>query len=136
MFSGVRQITYAGYSMYPSLRPGDVLVVRQIPPNEIRLGDILCLPEGGSYVSHRVVHMQINENRCLFKIKGDNLTGCAHPMEIIADPILKVIMIKRPGRGLITPRHGTILALLSRKNLTYGIIKGKLGKLLKHGPKL
>jgi len=121
--------------MYPSLRPGDALVVRQIPSKNIQVGDILCLPENGKYVSHRIVNMEINENLHFITTKGDNLTQCAPPMEIRNEPLLKVVMVKRAGKRLVKPRFGKTLALLSRNNLTYGIIKGKLGKIVRSGLK-
>jgi len=136
----MKQIAFAGHSMYPSLRPGDTLVLRPVPPHEIRVGDILCLPENRAYVAHRVVRMTTSEKHARITLKGDNLAQCPAPIEIpvkipmetMLYPLFKVVLVKRPAKGLITPRFGPILACLSRHNLTYGIIKGKLGKFLKN----
>ena len=127
----MKQVAFTGYSMYPSLRPGDILVLREIPSKDIQVGDILCIPENGNYVSHRVVHLETKENHHLISTKGDNLTQCAPPVEIREDALLKVVMVKRAGKGLVKPGFGKTLALLSRNNLTYGIIKGKAGRLVR-----
>ncbi|MBW1942654.1 MAG: hypothetical protein JRJ51_07455 [Deltaproteobacteria bacterium] len=132
MFSSVRQISFSGYSMYPTLRPGDTLVVREIPSKDIQVGDILCIPENGNYVSHRVVHLETKDNLRLISTKGDNLNRCAPPVEIREDALLKVVMVKRAGKGLVKPGFAKTLALLSRNNLTYGIIKGKAGRLFRN----
>lgn len=128
----VRQISFSGYSMYPALRPGDTLVVRETPPRDIRVGDILCLRENGNYVSHRIVTLERDGNHLLVTTKGDNLTEYGRPEVIGYDTLLKVIMVKRPGKGMVKPRFGKALAFMSRNNLTYGIVKGKIGKFIKN----
>ncbi len=126
-----RQIAFSGYSMYPSLRPGDTLVVREIPSKDVQVGDILCIPENGNYVSHRILTIHEKGNHLFVQTKGDNLTQCVPPVEIKERTLLKVAMVRRPGRGLLKPKSGKLLAFLSRHNMTYGIIKGRLGRHLR-----
>jgi hypothetical protein len=52
-------------------------------------------------------------------------------MEIGQSALLKVIVVRRPGRGLVRPRFGRAQAFLSRNNMTYAIMKGRGGRLLR-----
>ncbi len=79
LFIGVvpRVMGYDGYyvssdSMYPSIKKGSLIFVKDIAFEDIKVKDVLTFTEEGSekWFSHRVVEID-TENRA-FKTKGDN----------------------------------------------------------------
>jgi signal peptidase I len=129
----IRSIPFYGYSMYPALRPGDTLIVKKAGgvEGDTRIGDIVCFPEGGSYTAHRIVDIREDEGGLTITTKGDNMTAPDTPRTLDGGGILKVTMIKRGGKRLIKPGFGRTLARLSSLNLTFGIIKGRIGRSLR-----
>jgi signal peptidase len=61
--------------MYPALRQGDVVVVKQVPPEEVQVGDIIRYqdPNVGVFAVHRVVEIQQDGGAPVFITRGDNL---------------------------------------------------------------
>lgn len=116
--------------MYPALRPGDTLIVKKADggKGDIEIGDIVCFPEGGSYTAHRIVNIREDKEGLTVITKGDNMTAPDTPRILDGDGILKVTMIKRDGNRFIKPGFGRTLARLSSSNLTFGIIKGRIGR--------
>ena len=126
-----RQIKFSGYSMYPSLRPGDTLLIREVTIKEICPGDIVCIQKNDGHIAHRVVRIEREREKTIIITKGDNITRPDPPMFETGGLIKRVVMIKRGKDRLIIPRYGKMLALLSRMNLTYGIIKGRGGRVVR-----
>lgn len=68
---GVRPTLVSGSSMAPELRAGDIAVVREFPPNQIRPGDIVQFRHEGVHVIHRVVEVHHGPEGLEFVTKGD-----------------------------------------------------------------
>lgn len=65
----------ASNSMYPTLRVGDLLFVKGVKPEDIRVGDVVVFikPTGsGERIVHRVVSIKNVDGRILITTKGDN----------------------------------------------------------------
>src|SRR5271154_6433672 len=54
---GSLQVPAIGWSMLPTVRPGDTLVVERIAPDQVRAGDVVVTGRGGTLVGHRVVSL-------------------------------------------------------------------------------
>ena len=59
----------AGKSMYPFVRDGDVITLRRVPPNQLKIGDIVAIPHPlrGNLIIHRIVALRNGS----VKTKGD-----------------------------------------------------------------
>lgn len=68
-------VAISGQSMNPTLEDGDLILVKGVPPEEIKVGDIIIFdPQNGIRTVHRVTRIQTLENGTLtFKTKGDAL---------------------------------------------------------------
>jgi signal peptidase I len=126
-------IPFEGFSMYPFFRPGDSLVVKRYPSGSFKLGDIILFRPGntGSFnspIAHRVIGMTADRE---ILTKGDNLPQ-PDPKPVGRDRVIgQVIYVMR--RGCMIPltrgRYGLgakWIALLSRKNLTPGILAARV----------
>ena len=125
-------VLFSGYSMYPALRPGDVLVTKKSAANRLVPGVIACMPVGESYRAHRVISVRDDLNGIRIVTKGDNRK--VQDEETVLhrqDEIPVVVLVRRGRRRLIRPRGGFIPVFLCRRNMTPGIIMGMMGAFLR-----
>ena len=75
--------TAEGYSMFPTLRPGDRVLV--IPVNETEVtvpGSIIVVLNGNTLIIHRLVDIrQDNLNIKFFITRGDSMSECDMPWQ-------------------------------------------------------
>jgi len=86
------EISASGYSMFPTLRPGDRVLVSPIKENELSApGDILIINEDDNLVLHRLIEIRrykesnkvfITRGDCMSEsdspVRGDQIVGIAH----------------------------------------------------------
>lgn len=106
-----------GFSMWPVLRPGDLLSVRHggAPPE---VGQVLVFLDGDRTVAHRVIEQRVTEGVTLFRTKGDTCLA-ADPDWAGGDRIVGVVegvveqeaIVRRAG---LQGRYSAFLAALSR----------------------
>jgi signal peptidase I len=126
-------IPFEGFSMYPFFRPGDSLVVKRYPSEPFKVGDIILFRpvNTGSFhspIAHRVIGMTAERE---ILTKGDNLPQ-PDPKPLGRNQVIgQVIYVVR--RGCMIPltwgKYGfgaKWIALLSRKNLTPGILAARV----------
>jgi signal peptidase len=75
---GFRSLVVLSGSMTPTLRVGDVVIVRQIPPGEARVGDVVTFRDptrGDRLVTHRVRSIEVEAGVVRIQTKGDANSG-------------------------------------------------------------
>jgi len=78
---GSRSLTVLSGSMEPRLNVGDVVVVEQVLPLDVRVGDIVTFrdPEDASrLITHRVREIEADDRSVGFVTKGDANTSVEH----------------------------------------------------------
>ena len=119
--------------MYPFLRPGDLLVMRAPSSHAFKVGDVILFESGqpGDFedlIAHRVVRIRPN-GRIL--TKGDNLPRPDPELEDWGRILGRVVSVLRRDR-MIPLTKGPLgfaakwIALLSKKNVTPGILAAKM----------
>lgn len=68
---GIQPTVVSGVSMEPALMAGDIVFTRQMPVEEILVGDIVLVGRGGSPVVHRVVEVRGTAQGRALVTKGD-----------------------------------------------------------------
>jgi signal peptidase I len=63
-----------GTSMIPSIWPGDLLVVENCEPSDIRVGDIIRFMQAGRFVIHRVISVANDSGNISWITRGDFVT--------------------------------------------------------------
>ncbi len=71
-FLGYKPLVVDGRSMEPNLHTGDVVLVSQTPPGQLRVGDVIQFRHGGIEVVHRIVASGSRAGHPWFVTKGDN----------------------------------------------------------------
>lgn len=69
-----------GSSMWPDLRNGDELKLKQIAFEEIQAGDIVLFHNEQVLVAHRVLKTYVESGRAMLLLKGDNRTFADPPV--------------------------------------------------------
>jgi len=133
MKSRYRRFVFSGYSMYPQLKPGDVIVAQQASREEIAPGCLLCVEGRDRRVVHRVIRAEPSDSDMLVFCKGDNMPEPDEPVLVPVDACWQVTLVIRNGR-LRTPRRGRISAFLCANNLTIGIFMQRIKKVLQRMP--
>ena len=65
-------------SMAPSIRTGDLLLTKVVPPRQAKVGDVVSFhsPDGGRLITHRVVDRELRPGgNWAFVTRGDANTG-------------------------------------------------------------
>ena len=68
---GIQPTLVSGVSMSPALEAGDVVVTRDVPVEDIEVGDIIRIRHHDSYIIHRVVDIEKESGRYYFITQGD-----------------------------------------------------------------
>lgn len=63
-----------GYSMYPTLKPGDKIIVRSLSDNEeLKSGNIVVYKDRGGLVMHRLIRTYVADDARIFVVtRGDS----------------------------------------------------------------
>ena len=106
-------------SMKPALTPGDLVVTKLVPANEIEVGDLVSLVEPESYQKfmHRVTSIEANEGNILFITKGDSNPEADFEASVVAS-------------GSFVPKH---IGQISNLGSILGFINTPAGTLLLTG---
>ncbi len=115
---GYRSLTVLSGSMEPTLRVGDVVVVREVPPLSVKVGDIVSFRDPTDFsrlITHRVRSIQVSGISVQFVTKGDANTSVEHWQVPITGTIGKVsYRVWRLGYALfwIRGRLGRLILLV------------------------
>lgn len=117
--------------MYPALRPGDTLVLEVAAADDCAPGDIVCLAREHGYTAHRIITIDRGADHPRIVTKGDSLPRPDPPVPVPSGGIPRVVMVSRDARRLIRPRRKKLTALLSRANLTTGVVRGRIAGIVR-----
>jgi len=96
---GVRPSLISGNSMNPTLYPGDVVITRFIPAEQVQVGDVIRFHRDGIDVVHRVKEVQSNGSAPVFITRGDNNNVDDEP--VMADQLQGKVILTIPKIGWI-----------------------------------
>lgn len=71
-FLGIKTYTIISGSMDPEIKIGDIVIVKEIEKEDLKIGDVISYRQGQSVVTHRIVDIQETEKGCIYKTKGDS----------------------------------------------------------------
>ena len=100
--SGTLHLRVLGWSMLPTVWPGDTLVVERLASNEVFDGDIVLFSNGRRFVAHRVVAGTRRSGRSNVQTQGDAVPHLDSPVSG-GNLLGKVSFIVRNGKR-IPPR--------------------------------
>jgi signal peptidase I len=95
--SGTLRIKVTGWSMLPTIWPGDTVVVSTVQPSDIVAGDVALFQRDGSFFVHRVLEKNDCRNEVLSR--GDAMPEADAPF-VSRQLLGKVHFILRAGKRI------------------------------------
>lgn len=95
-----------GWSMLPTILPGDTLVVERISPDAFSVGDIALVGRDGKLCAHRVVSLPRTENR-FWLTKGDAMSRPDRPV-LDSELLGRVTEYVRAGKNILVSKKLTM----------------------------
>ena len=68
----IEPLVIASNSMYPKIKKGDIVIIKDIDVNDVKKGDVIRYRMDGYFVVHRVVMISEDKDGLYFITKGDN----------------------------------------------------------------
>lgn len=129
---GFVDIPSSGYSMFPSIRPGDVCQFGPVVQEQLMIGDVLLfVNEEGKLIGHRLIRMTLSEDGMIFECKGD--TNNYPDLTVTSDRMLgKLAMIRRvnsKGKSITIPANHYLFSAWGKVMLRLPILSSSLRKL-------
>ncbi len=94
--SGVLRLAVTGWSMLPTLWPGDTLLVERCESRAVTEGDIVLFARDRRFFVHRVIGRSVGD---AVQTRGDAMPQ-ADPLVASSDLLGKIISVVRNGRRL------------------------------------
>ncbi len=114
---GSLRFAATGWSMLPSVWPGDTLVVNRITPDQVHIGDVVLVGRDGRLCAHRVVSTVGDSQNPQWITQGDALPAPDRP--VTKNELLgKVSYVIRAGKLIAVPAE-----LNGVKRLTANIVR-------------
>lgn len=108
------RFTAQGSSMKPLLKSGDILVVKPVQAQQVRIGDVLlCSVSTERVVAHRVIGKRTGKNGLVFLLQGDRVSK---PDGWVAEEMVH-------GRVESAERCGRTINLLAQPARLLGIMQ-------------
>ncbi len=86
-----------GGSMLPTIRGGDIIVVRPVGASDVTIGDVVVFRQADTLVAHRLVRKHGTNGTMVLVTRGDFAPRSDEPLP--ADKVLgKVVALERGGR--------------------------------------
>jgi hypothetical protein len=123
---GALRLRVTGWSMLPTVWPGDTLVVERVDPASLNEGDIVLIGRGRRLFAHRLIKTSTAESGVL--TRGDAMTT-PDPRAEEKEVLGKVSFILRDGR-CIEPRRTlkaserAVAALVQRSEIAARLVVG------------
>jgi signal peptidase I len=114
--AGYRLLAVAGASMTPTIRPGDLVLVKPVYPTQLRAGQVVTFPDParpGAVVTHRVVAThKLPTGRVVVVTRGDANTA-TETWPAPASGRLALTVLRLPQAGVwLTPLGACLWAAL------------------------
>lgn len=107
---GSLRFAATGWSMLPTIWPGDTLVVERVPPDQFRVGDIALVGRKGTLCVHRIICLP-EAGDGFWITQGDALQTPDHP--VIESELLGLITrFIRSGKSMGVPASLTVFERL------------------------
>jgi hypothetical protein len=103
-----------GWSMLPSVWPGDTLMVERVSGDEVRIGDVVLVGRDGRLCAHRVVSRSRDTENPLWITQGDAMASPDRPVKE-GELLGRVSYLIRAGKLIAVRPQLNMVARLTAK---------------------
>jgi signal peptidase len=129
---GYAEIPSSGYSMFPSIRSGDVCQFGPTIRESLMIGDVLLfINEEGRLIGHRLLRVFSNDNGLFLECKGDtnNYPDQIIPMERLLGKLVLIRRVNSKGKSITIPANGYLFSAWGKVMLRLPFLSSSLRKL-------
>ncbi len=111
---GTLRFAATGWSMLPSIWPGETLVIDRVEPDHVRIGDLVLVGREGTLCAHRVIGTAGDSRNPHWITQGDALPV---PDRLVAGNELlgRVTHVIRAGKHVVVPMEMSVPAKVIAK---------------------
>ena len=91
-FLGFKSMVVISGSMSPTINVGDLVITREIPPQDLAVGDVVKFRRNGVDIVHRVIDVQLRDGEVDLTTKGDANNTVDRPGPSEKDVLGKTVM--------------------------------------------
>ena len=111
---GNLQFEATGWSMLPSMWPGDTLMVERVSGDQVRIGDVVLVGRDGRLCAHRVVSTSEDKENPLWITQGDAMAAPDRPVNE-SELLGRVSCLIRAGRLIAVRPELSVVERLTAK---------------------
>jgi hypothetical protein len=112
---GKVRLCVTGWSMLPTIWPGDTLLVERIEPDQVCIGDMVLVGRDGRLCAHRVVGTAGDAQNPRWITQGDALPAADRP--VAGNELLgRVAYVIRAGKRVAVPTELSGLSKIIRRS--------------------
>jgi signal peptidase len=129
---GFVEIPSSGYSMFPSIRPGDVCQFGPAEQESLMIGDVLLfINEEGRLIGHRLIRILSHASGMTFECKGDtnNYPDQIVPMERLLGKLVLIRRMNSKGKSITIPTNDYLFSVWGKIMLRLPFLSSSLRKL-------
>lgn len=71
-FLGYKPFIVLSGSMEPTIITGDMAIIKECDPKQLKVGDVIAFKSGNAIVTHRIIEVTVEDGENVFITKGDN----------------------------------------------------------------
>jgi signal peptidase I len=113
-----------GWSMLPTVWPGDTLVVERISSDQVRVGDVVVVGRDGKLCGHRVISIAGDPESPQWITQGDALPVPDRPVRG-SELLGRVAYLIRAGKRVTVPATLSVVELLIAKMVQRSVLAGR-----------
>ncbi len=133
---GTLRFAATGWSMLPTIWPGDTLVVERVSQNQIHVGEVVLSGREGRLCAHRVVSLGSNWGSSYWITQGDAMAAPDRPVSEV-ELLGRVDHVVRNGKSVALPAKLSVMqgliARMIRRSFTIARAVVYLQKSLQSG---
>ncbi|MDT8400853.1 MAG: signal peptidase I [Bacteroidales bacterium] len=95
------RINASGYSMYPAIRPGNIIIIKPVVEEDLKCGSIIAWKREKDLVVHRLVLAYESDNKKYYITRGDSCRSSDSP--VTHDMIAGRVEAIYKGHRLVAP---------------------------------
>ena len=111
---GTLRFAATGWSMLPSVWPGETLVVERVQPDQVRIGDVVVVGREGRLCAHRVIGTEDAPEKRRWITQGDAMAAPDRPVAG-SDVLGRVAYLIRAGKLVAVPAELNVVERLTAK---------------------
>ncbi|NOZ47608.1 MAG: signal peptidase I [Chlorobi bacterium] len=76
----ILKITAGGFSMFPFIRRGDIVYIKKINNEYLKIGDVVVFKTNLKFIAHRLIKINFKNSEAVYTCKGDSMIKYDNPI--------------------------------------------------------